>query len=326
MSVYTLRPALHRVRIALVIAGSISNVLVAAGEKSPTDAKASEQSSKTNAVAVNAPLTARDVRGATAMIPLAEEPPAKIILDPPLPELLARGMALIQFRTENLRLFPAFGPAALNVSPRIGHLHVRLDDNPWVWAHTSGDDLIVNRLLAGPHKIQVELANANHNILAKGVVQFEVPQGTHTAAFPREHEINPDLNPKDRFPSKLFVESPEPDRLARGVAFIQYRTENSQIAQLFGTAALDISPRICHLHVTVDDARWRWAHTSGGPLILADLPAGPHKILIELVNAEHKPIANSVVTFVVPQSSHEHPDTKVSGEAAGGSGVGQNHR
>jgi len=45
-----------------------------------------------------------------------------------------------------------------------------------VWAHTSGDDLIINRLAAGPHKIQIELVNANHEILAKEVVQVEVPR------------------------------------------------------------------------------------------------------------------------------------------------------
>jgi len=55
--------------------------------------------------------------------------------------------------------------------------------------------------------------------------------------------------------------------------------------------------------VTVDGARWRWAHTSGGPLILAGFPPGPHHILIELVNANHKPIANSTVKFEVPQLS-----------------------
>jgi hypothetical protein len=68
--------------------------------------------------------------------------------------------------------------------------------------------------------------------------------------------------------------------------------------------------------VTVDDARWRWAHTSGGPLILAGLPAGPHKILIEIVNAEHKPIVNDTVTFEVPPSSPEQSDTKTRGTRA----------
>ena len=40
--------------------------------------------------------------------------------------------------------------------------------------------------------------------------------------------------------------------------------------------------RIGHLHVAVDGAPWVWAETGGGPLIVAGLPAGPHKIEITL--------------------------------------------
>ena len=53
--------------------------------------------------------TARDVRGPVAVIPLASEPPANIIVDPPLPDALARGLVVIQYRTENLRIVPVFG-------------------------------------------------------------------------------------------------------------------------------------------------------------------------------------------------------------------------
>jgi hypothetical protein len=300
------------IRLALVIVVALCNTLLSAGENNPGGTNASDQPSKTNNV--NAQLTARQIRGASSMLPLAEEAPAKLFVDPPLPKVLARGMVLIQFRTENLQVAPVFGPDALNVSPRIGHLHIRVDDNPWVWAHTSGDDLIINRLTAGPHKIHVELANANHKILATEVVQVEVPQGPHTAEFPHEHDLISEVNLKDQSPAKLIVDAPQPDRLARGVAFIQYRTQNAQIAPVFGSAALDIAPRICHLHVTVDGARWRWAHTSGGPLILAGLPPGPHKVLIELVNANHKPIANRVVMFEVPQMSQENPDAKANSD------------
>jgi hypothetical protein len=33
---------------------------------------------------------------------------------------------------------PAFGPKALDDSPRIGHIHVSVDDAPWHWADASG--------------------------------------------------------------------------------------------------------------------------------------------------------------------------------------------
>lgn len=266
--------------ITFVIAVALCNTSLSAGE--------------------NAPLTARLVRGEASMLPVADEPPAKLFVDPPLPHILKRGMVLMQFRTENLQVVPVFGPDAVRVSPRLGHLHVRVDDSPWAWSHTSGDDLIINRLTAGPHKIHIELANANHQILAKEVVQVEVPEGSHTAAFPHEHDLVSHLDSKDQSAAKLIVEPPPLDRLARGVAFIQFRTENAQIAPVFGTTALDVAPRICHLHVTVDGVRWRWAHTSNGPVILSGLPPGPHKVLIELVNANHKPIAHDLVSFEVP--------------------------
>ncbi len=36
--------------------------------------------------------TAREVRGAAAVEPLQNEPPAKIVIDPPLAELLSHGL------------------------------------------------------------------------------------------------------------------------------------------------------------------------------------------------------------------------------------------
>src|SRR5438045_2186764 len=82
--------------------------------------------------------TAKEVRGAAAVQPLQNEPPAKIIIDSPRPEPLSRGVVLIPYRTENLQIVPVFGPAALAVSPRIGHIHVTVDDARWHWADASG--------------------------------------------------------------------------------------------------------------------------------------------------------------------------------------------
>ena len=100
--------------------------------------------------------------------------------------------------------------------------------------------------------------------------------------------------------AKLVVDPPLAEPLSRGVAFINYRTENLQVVPVFGPKALDISPRIGHLHVAVDGAQWVWADTSGGPIIIAGLPAGQHKAEITLVNANHQPLAKSVVVeFVI---------------------------
>src|SRR5215813_1306664 len=102
--------------------------------------------------------------------------------------------------------------------------------------------------------------------------------------------------------AKLVVDPPLAEPLSRGVAFIQYRTENLQVVPVFGSKALDVSPRIGHLHVAVDGAQWVWADTSGGPVIIAGLPPGPHKAEITLVNANHQPLDRSVVVeFMIPQ-------------------------
>jgi hypothetical protein len=93
--------------------------------------------------------TAREVRGAAAVEPLPNEPPAKIIIDPPLAEPLSHGRVVIQYRTENLHM--VFGPAALAVSPRIGHIHVTVDDAPWHWADASGVPVIINGLARAAH-------------------------------------------------------------------------------------------------------------------------------------------------------------------------------
>ena len=105
------------------------------------------------------------------------EPPAKIVIDPPLAEPLAsRGVVIIQYCAQNLHLVPVFGPNALAVSPRIGHLHVRVDDAAWVWADASGNPIILMGLPPGPHKVLIELEDANHHTLDKGVVTFVIPE------------------------------------------------------------------------------------------------------------------------------------------------------
>ena len=121
--------------------------------------------------------TAKDFLGPAGVVPLTEQqPPAKIIVDPPLAEPLSRGYVFIQYRAENLRIVPVFGPNALDVSPRIGHIHVIVDDAPWHWADTSGEPLILVGLPAGPHKVQIILANANHQPLDRATVEFVVPE------------------------------------------------------------------------------------------------------------------------------------------------------
>jgi hypothetical protein len=87
--------------------------------------------------------TARDIRGPSPLLTIENEPPAKLIVDPPLPGPLAFGRVFIQYRTENLRILPVFGKGALDVSPRVGHLHITVDDAPWHFADGSGETVIL---------------------------------------------------------------------------------------------------------------------------------------------------------------------------------------
>jgi hypothetical protein len=112
-----------------------------------------------------------------SVIPLASQPPAKIVIDPPLAEPLAsRGVVVIHYCSENLHIVPVFGPEALAVSPRAGHIHVRVDDASWVWADASGLPIILQGLRPGPHKVLIELVDANHRTLDQGTVTFVIPE------------------------------------------------------------------------------------------------------------------------------------------------------
>ncbi|MFY9601751.1 MAG: DUF6130 family protein [Pseudolabrys sp.] len=123
-------------------------------------------------------IVATSVLWASNAIAQTAEPAAKLVVDPPLAEPLSRGVAFIQYRTENLQVVPVFGPQALNVSPRIGHLHVALDGAQWVWADTSGGPIIIAGLPAGPHKVEITPVNANHQPVDRSVVvEFVIPGG-----------------------------------------------------------------------------------------------------------------------------------------------------
>ena len=87
--------------------------------------------------------TAKDVKGATPLVAIQDEPAVKLIVDPPIPEQLALGRVFIQYRTENLRIMPVFGKAALAVSPRVGHLHYYVDGQSWPIVDTSGETVVL---------------------------------------------------------------------------------------------------------------------------------------------------------------------------------------
>jgi len=161
-------------RIAVSLAGvaMVAGVFAAFAQPSPrSDTKA-------------APRSAWEIRGNTPYFEIKNEPAAKLIVDAPLPQLLDQGIVWIQWRAENVHVVPVFGKGALSVSPRVGHLHVHVDDLPWLWADASDINTIdMAGMPPGPHKILIELVDANHVVFPgqSKTVAFTVPKGaTHT--------------------------------------------------------------------------------------------------------------------------------------------------
>ena len=128
--------------------------------------------------------------------------------------------------------------------------------------------------------------------LALGLLLF-----SSTGAFAQSTVVNVEKEPA---PS-LTVLPPLPGPLAQGVVFIPYRLENLRIVPVGGAAARDISPRVGHLHITLDDLPWQWAdYGASNTIILVGLPRGEHKVRIEAVDPEGKPFVARTVTFTTP--------------------------
>jgi hypothetical protein len=128
--------------------------------------------------------SAKEIRGASPYVAIKNEPAPKLTVDPPLPEGLAQGVFWAQYRVENVRIVPVFGSGALQASPRIGHLHVIVDDLPWWWADAGDNNTIdIANLPPGQHKVTIQLVGADHNGFPgqSKTVTFTIPKGaSHT--------------------------------------------------------------------------------------------------------------------------------------------------
>ena len=131
--------------------------------------------------------SAREIRGASPYVAIENEPAPKLIVDPPLPDQLARSIIQIQYRVENARIVPVFGAGALNVSPRVGHLHISVDDLPWLWADASDNNTVdIAGFPPGEHKVKIDLVDANHQVFpgcatCRQTVTFKVPDSAKTS-------------------------------------------------------------------------------------------------------------------------------------------------
>jgi hypothetical protein len=125
--------------------------------------------------------SARDIRGASPYVAINNEPAPKLTVDPPLPEGLAQGVFWAQYRVENVRIVPVFGAGALQASPRIGHLHIIVDDLPWWWADAGDNNTVdIANLPPGQHKVTIQLVDANHNGFPgqTRILTFTIPKRT----------------------------------------------------------------------------------------------------------------------------------------------------
>jgi hypothetical protein len=112
----------------------------------------------------------------SAVVPIDNEPAAKLIVEPPLPGPLTRGVAFIPYRVENLRILPVGGAAARNVSPRVGHLHITVDDLPWQWAdYGQSNTIILVGMPRGEHKVLIEAVDAEGSVFTSQTVTFYSP-------------------------------------------------------------------------------------------------------------------------------------------------------
>ena len=120
--------------------------------------------------------TAKDVKGPTPLVAIPNEPAPKLIVDPPIPEQLALGRVFIQYRTENLRILPVFGKAALEVSPRLDTYTTSSMTNPGP-SSKPAEKRWPRGAAAGPHKVRFELADTIHRPIPgmPQMVEFTVP-------------------------------------------------------------------------------------------------------------------------------------------------------
>jgi hypothetical protein len=112
---------------------------------------------------------------------------------------------------------------------------------------------------------------------------------------------------------RLIVDPPLAEGLAQGVLWAQYRVENLRIVPVFRAGAVQVSPRVARLHITVDDLPWWWADASDNNTAdRAGLPPGQHQVRIELVDPDHNVFPGQAVTlrFTVPDrdpaKAHSH--------------------
>ena len=130
----------------------------------------------TLAAAAASILLATSALAQSTVVPIDNEPAPRLIVEQPLPGPLARGVVFIPYRVENLRILPLGGATASKVSPRVGHLHITIDDLPWFWAdYGQSNTIILGGLPRGQHKVRIEVVDPEGNVFTGQTVTFNSP-------------------------------------------------------------------------------------------------------------------------------------------------------
>ena len=112
----------------------------------------------------------------STVVPIDNEPAPKLTVEAPLPGRWRTTWYDIPYRVENLRIMPLGGSAARNLSPRVGHLHITVDDGPWSWAdYGQNNTLILVGLQRGPHNVLIEVVDPEGSVFTKQTVSFDAP-------------------------------------------------------------------------------------------------------------------------------------------------------
>jgi hypothetical protein len=112
----------------------------------------------------------------STVVPIDNEPTPRLTVELPLKGPLAQGVVVIPYRVENVRILPVAGPAACNLSPRVGHLHITVDDLPWLWADFGQSNTVVLAgMPRGQHKVLIELVDAEGKVFTAQTVTFQSP-------------------------------------------------------------------------------------------------------------------------------------------------------
>jgi Family of unknown function (DUF6130) len=131
---------------------------------------------KTFAAVAACTVLAAEALAQSTVVPIGDEPAPKLVVEAPLAGPLARGVVFIPYRVENLRILPLGGATASKVSPRVGHLHITLDDLPWFWAdYGQSNTIILGGLPRGQHKVLIEVVDPEGNVFTGQAVTFYSP-------------------------------------------------------------------------------------------------------------------------------------------------------